>query len=113
MSGDILFGLLFSRSCPCALLNTIITESVLTKIYILSNTIKNRPREAKGSEKTEVRSQRAEVRRQRSEDRKQKTEDRGQKSEVRRQKAEGWKIRGLAKHLHFQTSNLLKKGVEG
>jgi len=80
VSGDILFGLLFSRSCPCALLNTIITESVLTKIYILSNTIKNRPREAKGSEKTEVRSQRAEVRRQRSEDRKQKTEDRSQKA---------------------------------
>ena len=80
MSGDILFGLLFSRSCPCALLNTIITESVLTKIYILSNTIKNRPREAKGS--------RGEGRSQRSEGRRQKAKDRGQKSEVRGQKEE-------------------------
>ncbi|HOS59293.1 MAG TPA: hypothetical protein PK661_04280 [Syntrophorhabdaceae bacterium] len=26
---------------------------------------------------------------------------------------EGWKVRGLATHLHFQTSNLLKKGGQG
>ena len=28
-------------------------------------------------------------------------------------KIEDWKIGGLAKHLHFQTSNLLKKRVRG
>jgi len=45
-----------------------------------------------------------------------KAEVRSQKSEVRRQRVgkgrglEGWRFRGLAKHPHFQTSNLLKKG---
>ena len=53
-------------------------------------------------------------RKQKSEDRKQ--EGRSQKTEVRRQRVgkgrglEGWRFRGLAKHPHFQTSNLLKKG---
>ena len=53
-------------------------------------------------------------RKQKSEDRRQ--EGRSQKTEVRRQRVgkgrglEGWRFRGLAKHPHFQTSNLLKKG---
>ncbi len=66
--------------------------------------------------------QKIEDRRQESEDRSQKTEDRrldgwrvrrlaedrSQKTEDRR--LEGWRVGRLAKHLHFQTSKLLKKG---
>ena len=40
----------------------------------------------------------------------QKTEYRSQEAGGRR-RLEGWKVRGLATPLHFQTSNLLKKGL--
>ena len=47
--------------------------------------------------------------RQKSEDRElEKAEGRRKKTEGRRKKTEGWRVRGLAKHPHFQTSNPLK-----
>ena len=46
---------------------------------------------------------------QKSEDRElEKAEGRRKKTEGRRKKTEGWRVRGLAKHPHFQTSNPLK-----
>ncbi len=40
-----------------------------------------------------------------------KAEGRRKKTEGRRKKTEGWRVRGLAKHPHFQPSK--KKGSRG
>ncbi|HPL41907.1 MAG TPA: hypothetical protein PLA81_10020, partial [Syntrophorhabdaceae bacterium] len=69
-----------------------ITESVLTKIYILSNTIKKQTmrsegfRKAKGSRIRGFKG--SSGKRQKAEDRKQKSEVRRQREENRRQKSE-------------------------